>query len=61
VDCLQPRLAKYTNLTKQKSAKQDIKIISKKYWQDMKNFAKQILIKLGGFYLIKMNLIQTVL
>jgi len=38
-----------------------MKIIRKKYWQDMKNFVKQILIKFGGFYLKKMNLVQTVL
>jgi len=31
------------------------------YWQDVKNFVEQISIKLGGFYLIKMNLVQTVL
>jgi len=31
-----------------------MKIISKKYWQDMKNFIEQISIKFGGFYLIKM-------
>jgi len=44
-----------------------MKLISKKYWQAMKNFVslesheKQISIKFGGFYLIKMNLVQTVL
>jgi len=27
----------------------------------MKNFIKQIPIKFGGFYVIKMNLVQTVL
>jgi len=37
-----------------------MKIISKKQWQDMKNFVEQIWIKLGGFYLITMNLVQTV-
>jgi len=26
----------------------------------MENFVEQILIKFGGFYLIKMNLVQTV-
>jgi len=36
-------------------------IISKKYWQDIKNFDEQISIKFGEFYLIKMNLVQTVL
>jgi len=29
------------------------------YWQDMKNFIKQIPIKFIGFYIIKMNLVQT--
>jgi len=43
------------------SAKQDIKLISKKYWQDIKSFVEQISIKFRGFYLIKMNLVQTVL
>jgi len=38
-----------------------MKIISKKYWQDMRNFVEQISIKIGGLYLIKMNLVQTVL
>jgi len=38
-----------------------MKIISKKYWQGMKNFVEQISIKFGGFYLIKMNLVETVL
>jgi len=38
-----------------------MKIISKKYWQDMKNFVEQISIKFGGFYLNKMNLVQIVL
>jgi len=28
-----------------------MKIISKKYWQDMKNFVDQISIKFGGFHL----------
>jgi len=28
-----------------------MKIISKKYWQDMKNFVEQISIKFGGFLL----------
>jgi len=31
------------------------------YWQDMKSFVEQIPIKFGGFYLIKMKLIQIVL
>jgi len=31
------------------------------HWQDMKNFVEQISIKFGGFYIIKMNLVQTVL
>jgi len=31
------------------------------YWQDMKNLVEQISIKLGGFYVIKINLVQTVL
>jgi len=31
------------------------------YWQDMKNFIEQIPIKYGGIYVIKMNLVQTVL
>jgi len=38
-----------------------MEIISKKYWQDMKNFVEQISIKYRGFYLIKMNLVQTML
>jgi len=38
-----------------------MKIIYKKYWQDMENFVEQISIKFGDFYLIKMNLVQTVL
>jgi len=38
-----------------------MKIMSKKYWQDMKTFVEQISIKFGGFYIIKMNLVQTVL
>jgi len=39
-----------------------MKIVRKKYWQDMKNFVKRISIpvKFGGFYLINMNLVQTV-
>jgi len=39
-----------------------MKIISKVYWQDMKNFVEQISIKFEGFtfYLIKINLVQTV-
>jgi len=42
--------------------KEDIKIISKKYWQGMKNLVQQISIKFGDFYLNKgMNLVQTVL
>jgi len=32
-----------------------MKIISKKYWQDMKNFIEQISIRFGGFCVIKMN------
>jgi len=28
------------------------------YWQDMKNFDEQIPIKVGGFYVIKMYLVQ---
>jgi len=35
-----------------------MKIISKKY---TKNLVEQISIEFGGFYLIKMNLVQTVL
>jgi len=31
------------------------------YWQDMKNLVEQIPIKFKGFYVIKMNLVQTVL
>jgi len=38
-------------LNKTKSVKQDMKIISKMYWQDMKNFVEQISIKFGGFCL----------
>jgi len=38
-----------------------MKIISKKYWQGMKKFVGQILIKFWGFYLIRLNLVQTVL
>jgi len=38
-----------------------MKIISKKYWQNMKNFVQQISIKFAGFYLNRMNLVQTVL
>jgi len=38
-----------------------MKIISKKYWQDMKNFVEPISVKFGGFYLINMNLVQSVL
>jgi len=38
-----------------------MKIISKKYWQNIKIFVEQISIKFGGFYLIKINLVQTVL
>jgi len=38
-----------------------MKIISNNYWQDMKNFVEQISKKFRGFYLIKMNLVQTVL
>jgi len=34
-----------------------MKIISKKYWQDIKNFVEQILKKFGGFYLKKINLV----
>jgi len=30
------------------------------YWQDMKNIVKQTSKKFGGFYVIKMNLVQTV-
>jgi len=33
-----------------------MKIINKKYWQDMKKFVEQISIKFEDFYLIKMNL-----
>jgi len=36
-----------------------MKIISPKYWQDMKNFVEQISKKFGGFYIIKTNLVQT--
>jgi len=36
-----------------------MKIIIKKYWQDMKNFVEKISIKIEGFYLINMNLVQT--
>jgi len=36
-----------------------VKIISKKYWQDVKNFVEQILIKFRGFYLIKLVLFHT--
>jgi len=28
-----------------------MKIISKKYWKDMKNFVEQISIKFGGFFI----------
>jgi len=38
-----------------------MKIIGKKYWHDMTNFVEQISKKFGGFHLIKMNLVQTVL
>jgi len=38
-----------------------MKIISKKYWQDMKYIVEQISRKFGGFYWIKINLVQTVL
>jgi len=39
--------------TRYESAKQDMKIISKKYWQQlMKNFVEQIAIKFGGLHLI---------
>jgi len=38
-----------------------MKIISKKYWQDIKNFVEQISIQFRDFYLIKMNLVQIVL
>jgi len=38
-----------------------VEIISKKYWQDMKNFVEQISTKFGGFYLIKTSIVQTVL
>jgi len=38
-----------------------MKTISKKYWQEMKNFVEQISIKFGGFYFIMMNMFQTVL
>jgi len=31
------------------------------YWQDIKNFAEQISMKFGGFYLNKVNLVETVL
>jgi len=49
-------ISEVDNLTKQKCAKQDMKMISKKYCQNMKNFVEQISIKFGGFiYLIKMN------
>jgi len=57
----------YGNLTSEvgynhaKSTKQDMKIISNNYWQDMKSFVEQISIKFGSFYLINMNLVQTVL
>jgi len=33
--------------------------ISKKYWQDMNNFVKQISIKFVVFDVIKINLVQT--
>jgi len=38
-----------------------MKIINIKYWQDMKKFVEQISIHFGGFYLNKINLVQTVL
>jgi len=38
-----------------------MKIISKKYWQDKKNFTEQISIKFGGLYYVKINLVQNVL
>jgi len=38
-----------------------MKIISKMYRQDMKHYVEYISIKFGGFYFIKMNLVQTVL
>jgi len=38
-----------------------MKIISKKYCQDMVTFVEQISIKFGSFYVIKMNLVHTVL
>jgi len=44
-----------------KNAKQDMKIISKKYLQDIRNFVEQISIKFGDVYLNKTNLVQTVL
>jgi len=34
-----------------------MKVISKKYWQDMKNFVEQISMKFRGFYLIEMNVV----
>jgi len=38
-----------------------MKLISKKYWQDMKNFVEKISTKFTDFYLNKMNFVQTVL
>jgi len=38
-----------------------MKIISKKYWQGIKNFVEQISMKFRGLYLNKRNLVQTVL
>jgi len=42
------------------SAKQNMKIISKKYWQDMTNFVEQISIKFEVFFLVLMNLLRIV-
>jgi len=38
-----------------------MKFISKKYWQGMENSVEQISIKFWGFYIIKRNLLQTVM
>jgi len=38
-----------------------MKIIGKMNWQDIKKLVEQISIKFWGFYLIRLNLVQTVL
>jgi len=43
-------ISEVDQLNEAKSAKQGMKIISKKYWQDIKNFVDQIPLKFEGFY-----------